>query len=152
MRTIQGDLIKLALDGHFDVIVHGCNCFCSMGGGIARAIKAVFPAAFDADCSTQAGDRDKLGTCSTARCPTNTGQVTVVNAYTQYHYEGPGVLVDYDALTQCLEWVAQTYPDRRIGLPKIGAGLARGDWYRIQAIMKTALEYTDSTLVQFRRD
>lgn len=27
MKIIKGDLIKLALDGKFDVIIHGCNCF-----------------------------------------------------------------------------------------------------------------------------
>ena len=152
MKTIQGDLIQLALDGHFDVIVHGCNCFCSMGGGIARTIKAVFPAAFEADCATCAGDRDKLGTCTTAQCPTHTGQITVVNAYTQYHYAGPGVLLDYDALRRCLEWVADKYHAQRIGLPRIGAGLAGGDWSRIQSILKMTLEHTDWTLVQFSQN
>lgn len=27
LKIIHGDLIKLALLGDFDVIVHGCNCF-----------------------------------------------------------------------------------------------------------------------------
>ena len=39
MKIIKGDLIKLALQGEFDVIVHGCNCFCTMGAGIAKSIK-----------------------------------------------------------------------------------------------------------------
>jgi O-acetyl-ADP-ribose deacetylase (regulator of RNase III) len=150
MKTIEGDLIRLALEGHFDVIVHGCNCFCSMGGGIARNIKAVFPAAFEADCRTTPGDRDKLGTCTVADCPTESGHVTVVNAYTQHDYAGPGVLVDYQALTQCLQWVAKTYPDQRIGLPKIGAGLAGGDWPQIKPIIETTLVQTEYTLVLFR--
>lgn len=29
----MGDLIKLADDGHFDILIHGCNAFCVMGGG-----------------------------------------------------------------------------------------------------------------------
>ena len=32
---VDGDLIKLAFKGEFDVIVHGCNCFCVQGAGIA---------------------------------------------------------------------------------------------------------------------
>ncbi|MCF7974261.1 MAG: macro domain-containing protein [Phycisphaerae bacterium] len=150
MKTIHGDLIELALQGHFDVIVHGCNCFCSMGGGIARTIKAVFPATFEADCETIPGDKSKLGTCTAAQCPTDSGTVTVVNAYTQYDYAGPGVLVDYDALARCLQWVAKTYPAQRIGLPKIGAGLAGGDWRRIEPIIETTLGEIDCTLVIFR--
>jgi O-acetyl-ADP-ribose deacetylase (regulator of RNase III) len=44
--TICGDLIRLAILGNFDVIVHGCNCFKTMGGGIAAQIKRVFPKAY----------------------------------------------------------------------------------------------------------
>ena len=39
MKDIEGDLLLLALAGHFDVIVHGCNCQCTMGAGVAKAIK-----------------------------------------------------------------------------------------------------------------
>ena len=42
MKTIQGNLIHLAQNGEFDLIVHGCNCFCTMGAGIAKGIKAAF--------------------------------------------------------------------------------------------------------------
>ncbi|MGJ4995019.1 hypothetical protein ACQR0Z_11425 [Bradyrhizobium sp. HKCCYLS3077] len=52
MKIIKGDLIKLALDGHIDVIVHGCNCQCTMGAGIAKSIKDIFPEAYAADLST----------------------------------------------------------------------------------------------------
>ena len=31
MKEVFGDLIELALVGKFDVIVHGCNCFSTMG-------------------------------------------------------------------------------------------------------------------------
>lgn len=36
MKTMLGDLLSLAIDGRFDVIVHGCNCQCTMGAGIAQ--------------------------------------------------------------------------------------------------------------------
>lgn len=38
MKVITGNLIKLAINGDFDVIIHGCNCFCKMGAGIAKQI------------------------------------------------------------------------------------------------------------------
>jgi len=56
MKTIKGDLIALALSGKFDVIVHGSNCFCTMGAGIAKTIKETFPAAYRADLATKKGD------------------------------------------------------------------------------------------------
>jgi hypothetical protein len=39
MKTVYGDLVKLAIAGNFDVIVHGCNCYHTMGAGIAKQIK-----------------------------------------------------------------------------------------------------------------
>ena len=39
MKIISGNLITLALEGHFDVIVHGCNCFGVMGAGIAAQMQ-----------------------------------------------------------------------------------------------------------------
>jgi len=28
------------------IIVHGCNCFCTMGAGIAKTIKELYPSAY----------------------------------------------------------------------------------------------------------
>jgi len=33
MKAIKHNLIHLAHNGEFDLIVHGCNCFCTMGAG-----------------------------------------------------------------------------------------------------------------------
>lgn len=41
-EEIQGDLIKLAKEGKFDVIAHGCNCHCTMGAGIAPQMAEAF--------------------------------------------------------------------------------------------------------------
>ena len=59
--TEKGDLLALARAGRFDVIVHGCNCFCAMGGGIARAIREEFPEAYAADLATLRGSRGRAG-------------------------------------------------------------------------------------------
>lgn len=49
MKTVHGNLIKMALEGKFDVIIHGCNCFNTFGAGIALQIKRIFPDAYEAD-------------------------------------------------------------------------------------------------------
>jgi len=36
MKIIKGDLIELIKKGYFDVVIHGCNCFCTMGSGFAK--------------------------------------------------------------------------------------------------------------------
>ena len=154
VKTIPGDLIKLAQQGEFDVIAHGCNCQCAMGAGIAKIIKKVFPAAYKADCETEKGSREKLGTCSVATCPTESGwvdagSVDVVNAYTQFHWRGAGVKADYEAIRKCMAWIRENYSGRRIGLPKIGAGLAGGDWQVILGIIEDELGGEDVTVVEY---
>lgn len=42
VNEVHGDLIKLAKQGEFDVIAHGCNCFCTMGAGIAPQMAEAF--------------------------------------------------------------------------------------------------------------
>ena len=150
IKTVQGDLIKMALEGEFDAIVHGCNCFCAMGAGIAKQIKAVFPKAYEVDCKTYKGDKAKLGLCTFASYIVNSGRpLKVINAYTQYNYGRGQVNVDYEAVRGCMRWIAATFNGKSIGMPKIGAGLAGGDWERIYAIIEEEMGIQDVTIVEF---
>jgi Transposase IS66 family len=79
MKTVTGDLIALAQAGRFNLIAHGCNCHCTMGAGIAKGIKAAFPAAWDPDRSTKSGERTKLGNCTAVTVALVTGNRVVVN-------------------------------------------------------------------------
>mmetsp|Transcript_9296 Transcript_9296/g.27993 ORF Transcript_9296/g.27993 Transcript_9296/m.27993 type:complete len:158 (+) Transcript_9296:175-648(+) len=150
-HVVSGDLIKMAKQGRFDVILHGCNCYCAMDAGIAKQIKNVFPAAYEADLRTEKGSRAKLGTYSSATCPTDSQRpVTVVNAYTQHHWKGSGVLADYDAIESVFGRIAQDFGGKCIAYPKIGAGLAGGDWTTIKQIIDKQLEGQQHTLVEFK--
>ena len=149
MNVVHGDLLKLALDGEFDVIVHGCNCFCTMGAGIAKGVKALFPEAYEADLATKKGDKSKLGTITAAEVMRDQRKIVVVNAYTQYRYGGRGVLADYDAIRETFRLVKLHYAGLRIGYPQIGAGLARGDWSRIARIITEELQGENHTLVVY---
>jgi len=152
MKTIDGDLLKLADEGVFDVIVHGCNCFCTMGAGIARAIRDRYPAAYEADLATENGSRDKLGSYSCAAVPAGEHDLIVVNAYTQFDYRGGGVQADYDAIARVFARIKSDFCGKRIGYPMIGAGLAGGDWTKISAIIDRELQGEDHTLVNFKPD
>ncbi len=149
MKTVNGDLLQLAREGEFDVILHGCNCQCAMGAGIAKFIKAAFPEAYEADLATTKGDRSKMGSISTATISRDGVELIVVNGYTQFQWRGRGVKVDYDALRSVFANVAEQFGGKRIGYPKIGAGLAGGDWERIAAIIDEELAGEDHTLVVF---
>jgi O-acetyl-ADP-ribose deacetylase (regulator of RNase III) len=149
MRIVTGDLLGLALAGEFDVIVHGANCQCVMGAGIAKVIRLRFPEAYAADRATPKGDRSKLGTISVAQVAREAVVFHVVNAYTQFHYRGGGTKVDYDALRSAMRRVKERFCGRRIGYPRIGAGLGGGDWARIARIIDEELIDEDHTLVEF---
>ncbi|MBO0756783.1 MAG: macro domain-containing protein [Bradyrhizobiaceae bacterium] len=149
MKVIRGDLVKLALDGRFEVIIHGCNCQCVMGAGIARTIKQTFPEAYKADVETPKGSREKLGSLSTVTVERGGRKISIVNGYTQIHWRGSGVLVDYDAVRSVMQKVKVLFSERTIGYPKIGAGLAKGDWTLIAAIIDQELEGEDHTLVEY---
>lgn len=149
MKTVRGDLIQLALDGEFDVIIHGCNCQCAMGAGIAKAIKSVFPEAYQADCKTPKGEKTKLGAISTATVQRDGHTITIVNGYTQFHWRGSGVLADYNAIRSVMTEVKARFSGKRIGYPLIGAGLAKGDWNVISEIISEELNGEDHTLVEY---
>ena len=149
MKTIQGDLLQLATDGQFNVIIHGCNCMCAMGAGIAQQIKAQFPEAYAADCETEAASRDKLGTISHVTVQRGEHSLTIVNGYTQYHWKGPDGRADYEAIRGVMQQVRSQFSGQRIGYPKIGAGLAGGDWEIISAIIVEELAGEDHTLVEY---
>ena len=151
MRTEKGDLVQKARAGEFDVIVHGCNCFCTMGAGIAKTIKQVFPAAYEADLSTAMGDAAKLGTYSQALVEARGKPLLIINAYTQYNWRGPGQLVDYDAIRQVFRRLKQECGGKRIGYPAIGAGLAKGDWATIAAIIEEELAGEDHVFVEWEK-
>ena len=61
-QEVEGDLITLAKEGKFDVITHGCNCFCTMGAGIAPQMAKEFGVnEFYLELPIMEGDHNKLG-------------------------------------------------------------------------------------------
>lgn len=154
-RIIKGDLIVEFMKMKYDAIVHGCNCFCTMGKGIAKTIKLKFPEAFEEDCKTVVGDRKKLGTYTKADVSNklNKPETYIINAYTQYDYRktygGSDINVDYDAIKNVFSSLNKDFAGKKIGIPKIGAGLAGGDWDKIAEIINSVTPDVDIELVEF---
>jgi len=147
MKEVRGDLIRLALEGEFDVIAHGCNCFCNMGAGIAAQIKHHFPQAYTVDKRTAHGSKAKLGLCSIVQ----QHGVWIVNAYTQFDFGGGKRNVSYPAIRKCMKFIKNNFSGERIGLPLIGCGLAGGDWERVKNIIMAELHDEDVTIVHFSK-
>ena len=166
-REIDGDLIKLAHEKTFDVIAHGCNCFCRMGRGIAPQMAEAFGCDyFDMEDEDRAGDITKLGNIDYQHMyqrerdgryylhPSEDWKIShkliVVNAYTQYHWNSNTKPLDYEAFALCMRKMNKLFAGHRIGLPKIGAGLAGGDWEVLKKIIQTELSACGVTIVNYK--
>ena len=146
-HVVRGDLIQLALEGKFDVIVHGANCFCVMGAGIAKCIADTFPYAYAADMHTVVGDRAKLGKFSSAQVYIESGSIEVCNAYTQYTPGAVDKSKQLKWISQAFAAISHAFPGATIAYPKIGAGIANGDWSKIYPVICKALKNHDHYLV-----
>lgn len=152
------DLIEASKTDEINVIAHGCNCFNTMKSGIAPLIAKAYPGAEQADQSTEKGLRIKLGAYTDYECLTY--RTRVFNLYSQYDYRGrrKGIMdLSYTALRQSLEKMIASLrarerildisrSDWKIGLPKIGAGLAGGDWKIISGIIEDVTKGFDVTI------
>jgi O-acetyl-ADP-ribose deacetylase (regulator of RNase III) len=149
----KGNLLDLAEAGAFDIVVQGCNCFNTMGGGIAREIRERYPVVASVDMETLRGDYRKLGNWT--ECDAGeTNRFTIINAYTQYNMSRGTDVFEYTAFQLILEKLAFVYPGKRFGLPYIGMGLAGGDRTWIMPIIenfakRVYMEGGAVTLVEF---
>ena len=150
LKHTTGDLLVLAESGEFDVILHGCNCFNTMGGGIARQIREQYPVAARVDAETRRGDYNKLGNWTESQAGDYFDNMTfgvsnkrplekrftILNCYTQYNMSTGQDVFEYTAFQLILEKLLHTYGDKRMGMPYIGMGLAGGDFARIMPMIE----------------
>lgn len=164
---IDGDLIKLAQKAKFDVIAHGCNCFCTMGAGIAPQMAKSFLCddaskypGESTDFPDNRGNMFKLGNIEYYSWfvfgdDGERRRLEVVNAYTQYKYgrnhkDGDKTPVDYAAIEMCMKKINYRFKGKHIGLPRIGCGLAGGDWEIVKKIIQTELKDCKVTIVNYK--
>lgn len=154
VNTVKGNAISLFLNGEYDMFAHGCNIFNRMGSGIAKEVRERLPELWELDQKTVEGDRSKLGTISVTSYPY---AGLAFNFYTQATYWDPSDMLSYDATRSCFETLntmCQETVDFGLGkptmcIPKIGAGLAQGDWDKISAIINEVTPNIDITVVEF---
>jgi len=152
MIEVNGDLLEYAKMRQFDAIVHGCNCFCTMGAGIAKQIKEQFPEAYEADLRTTKGDILKLGSYTYRKA--RHYDFIIINGYTQFNYgknhiDGVENPVDYEAIALVMRKIDYNFKGQTIGMPKIGAGLAGGDWGIIKPIIERELKNCNIVIVNY---
>jgi O-acetyl-ADP-ribose deacetylase (regulator of RNase III) len=137
LKHVDGNLLTLAENGDFDVVIQGCNCFCAMGGGIAREIRERYPHVAEADAKTGLGDYNKLGNYTKAIVKgEDEHSFFIINAYTQYNMSTGDDVFEYVAFALILQKIERLYGNYAIGLPYIGMGLANGNKHIIMEMIE----------------
>ena len=142
IKYINGDIFK----GGDDVIVHGCNCLCNFGAGIALQVLKLYPEAYYVDKRTKYKDASKLGTFSSwtgKNFYDGVKPITIVNAYTQFYPNVKLKPFDYKAFEEVLPKIKEAFAGKTIAMPKIGAGLAGGSWNIIALMINQCFQETE---------
>lgn len=138
------------LDVNEGIIAHGVNCQGVMGSGVAKAIRDMYPLVYTRykkhvdswmeGFGNSAGLLGQVHFCSVVEPIPETGPILVVaNCFTQDLYGTDRRHVNYEAVAQCFRILNKRfmlYGDV-LHIPKIGAGLAGGDWNVISAIIES---------------
>lgn len=148
VKYFKGDIF----DAPIDAMTHGCNCFHTMGSGIARAVREYYPEAYEADVEqTKKGDKSKLGTLSEAYIPDyktrrNPRVQYIFNLYEQYNFGREKRQVNYEALFRGFEALRARLTGKGLVLGinyKIACNLAGGTWSVCEAMIHAVFDSAD---------
>lgn len=139
INEIRGNL----LDTHCKIIAHGVNCQNIMGSGVARALYEKWPQVKELYHSWfekyDAGDKGIKALGQVDDLHLKSGKV-IINCFTQQFYGTDNIrYLSYDALYTCmtkLYLICVYYQINEIAMPKIGCGLAGGEWPIVKAIIE----------------
>jgi len=143
VNLVQGDLFK----SDADILAHGCNCRGGFGSGVAGIMAKRFPKARAYYLEKFEEEGWNLGD---VQFVVVYGGRYIANCATQDAYYPRGVChADYDAIRKSMETVkkfAEENGKLTIAIPKIGAGLAGGDWNKILLILEEVFNDYDVTV------
>jgi O-acetyl-ADP-ribose deacetylase (regulator of RNase III) len=141
IKYVNGDVLSLCAPGPLVVIPHVCNNVGAFGAGFALAVARKYPAAKKA---YHAMTLLTLGTVGVVPVDPGNG-IWIANMIAQDGLPSAKrrVVIDYDALTDCLFQVAAECADlgAEVHAPKFGCGLAGGKWDRVENIIKQTLTH-----------
>lgn len=139
IRYEQGDLLA----GPQRVKCHGANALGVMGAGVALQIKKKWPNVFEIYQLRHQTFGLKLGEIIPVY---TTDGFLILNCITQQNTGTHQRQVDYDAVETIFRQINDKVLDwevSEVAMPRIGAGLAGGDWNIISEIIeRTATNYT----------
>lgn len=138
----EGDLFK----SDANILAHGCNCAGGFGSGVALHMSNKYPESKRCYMMKHSTEGWKLGDIQVVLVRS---QKYVINCATQQdYYPRDRVHADYDAIRTCMIKVRDFAQKNglTIAIPKIGAGLAGGDWGIIEGILNEVFQDYDVTV------
>ncbi len=130
------------LDAPQKYIAHGVNCQNKMGSGVAKVLFEKYPKV-KRDYHDFTSNLYKIfpysnGLLGKVGCSNFKESHEVFNCYTQdfYGYDGEKY-ISYDAIYDCFKNIASR-KIKEIAIPKIGCGLAGGNWEIVSRIIDDA--------------
>ncbi len=142
LTFVKGDLFS----SDADIIAHGVNCRGAFGSGIAGIVAKLYPRARRLYIHKYKAKGWKLGDVQFVA--QNDGKC-IANCATQLDFGYMKVCnANYPAIRACMESVKDFAKGKKatIALPKIGAGLAGGDWSIIKVILEEVFSDYDATV------
>ena len=135
-KYIQGDIC----DTELKYIAHGVNCQNTMGSGVAKALYTKFPQVKDhyhGYCNNIGDSLLLLGDVQEIIVDDK----TVYNCFTQleFGYDGKKY-VNYNAIALCFLYLStHVEMDGPLAIPKIGCGLAGGNWEFMEQLINDSV-------------
>lgn len=141
---VEGDLFARA---DLDALAHGCNCAGAMGRGIAVEFKVRFPrmyAEYKRRCDVGEFGLGHVFEWSEQR-------PTVFNLGTQKTWRTKAELGAVETALREMVRRAEARGIRRIGMPRVGAGLGGLDWHDVRAVIERVASDTPVEFIVFER-
>lgn len=123
------------LDCDENIIIHGCNAQGVMNSGVAKLIREKYPTAYETYLTYKPILKSRLGT---VHFTIGDDGKAIGNAITQEYYgrDKNIVYANYNAIRDVFKYINDTFSGDSVAIPKIGAGLANGDWNIISKIIE----------------
>lgn len=147
IKYVKGDIF----DSNADVIAHGVNCAGGFGSGVAGQIAKLYPIVRESYLEKYRDRGWKLGDVQFVHYKYQsvwTSKV-IANCATQQEFLPRGQQhADYNAIRSCLKQIKKyaILHKLTVAIPKIGAGLAGGDWNIIEGIVDDVFDDYDVTV------
>lgn len=142
IHYVKGDLFST----NHQIIAHGVNCRGAFGAGVAGLMAEKYPKSKYRYLEKFYSENWHLGDVQLVKIDTN---LYIANCATQdAYYPRNQVHADYLAIRQAMEKVKRfaQLKQFKIAMPKIGSGLAGGEWTIIENILNAVFEDYDITV------